>query len=121
LAAFFLTIYLWGEPIVMDQQTIPLYVVAAILISLFYRALFCFANNDTLGVRWAGMRILNFDGHRPTRQQRLQRLAGGCVSLIALGLGVLWAIFDEEGLTWHDHMSKTFATQTSTATERITY
>jgi hypothetical protein len=25
-------------------------------------------------------------------------------------LGMLWALVDEEALTWHDHMSKTFPT-----------
>jgi hypothetical protein len=27
-----------------------------------------------------------------------------------LGLGMFWALMDEEGLTWHDHMSRTFPT-----------
>jgi hypothetical protein len=32
------------------------------------------------------------------------------VSFIAAGIGLLWALVDEERLTWHDYMSKTFPT-----------
>jgi uncharacterized RDD family membrane protein YckC len=54
--------------------------------------------------------VVNFDGHRPSRRQRFYRLAGGAVGVVAAGMGLLWAIFDEERLTWHDHISKTFPT-----------
>jgi hypothetical protein len=53
---------------------------------------------------------LNFDGMPPTRNQRIVRVAAGCLSLLAGGLGLLWAAADEETLSWHDHMSKTFLT-----------
>ena len=36
-----------------------------------------------------------------TGEERRQRSAG---------LGLLWSLADEESLTWHDHMSKTFPT-----------
>jgi len=32
------------------------------------------------------------------------------LSLCSLGLGLVWALVDEESLTWHDHISKTFPT-----------
>jgi hypothetical protein len=37
-------------------------------------------------------------------------MASGFLSLAAGGLGLLWALVDEETLTWHDHISKTFPT-----------
>ena len=33
------------------------------------------------------------------------------LSLAALGIGFVWAAADEQGLTWHDRMSKTFVAQ----------
>jgi uncharacterized RDD family membrane protein YckC len=78
------------------------------MIALFYRALFCIGNQDTLGVQWAGLRILNFDGRLPTRRERVWRTVGAFVSVIATGIGFAWALCDEERLTWHDHISKTF-------------
>jgi hypothetical protein len=53
---------------------------------------------------------VNFDGQRPTQRERLQRFAWSAVSVLPAGLGLLWALVDEENLTWHDHSSKTFLT-----------
>lgn len=108
LAVFFLSARLTGYEMDWSKQTLPLYIGIALVLTLFYKALYCVANGDTPGVRWTGLRLLNFDGHMPTRRQRFHRLAGGCISVIAAGLGLLWALCDEEHLTWHDHMSKTF-------------
>jgi hypothetical protein len=53
---------------------------------------------------------VNFDGQTPTRAQRFYRTASGFLSLMAGGIGLLWGLVDEETLTWHDHISKTFPT-----------
>jgi hypothetical protein len=36
------------------------------------------------------------------------RAVGMLLGAGAVGLGYLWALADEEALTWHDRMSKTF-------------
>ena len=94
----------------LNSVTLPFFGAAAFLIGLFYRLVCCLGNMDTPGVQWAGMRLLDFDGRIPSRQARMRRVAGGFLSFISAGLGVIWAAFDEERLTWHDHMSKTFPT-----------
>ena len=99
-----------GQEFMWSSQMVLSYLAAAVVISLFYRVLFCLGNGDTPGIRWAGLRVIDFDGRVPSRKQRFQRLAGGCVGALAAGLGLLWALFDEERLTWHDHMSQTFPT-----------
>jgi hypothetical protein len=38
------------------------------------------------------------------------RQLASVLSLISAGLGLVWALVDEENLTWHDHISKTFPT-----------
>jgi uncharacterized RDD family membrane protein YckC len=30
------------------------------------------------------------------------------LSLLPLGLGVAWALFDDDRLSWHDRLSKTY-------------
>jgi uncharacterized RDD family membrane protein YckC len=82
----------------------------AALVALFYRFLFCVANGDTPGMRFAGLRLVDFDGRRPDRDRRGMRQVAGLLSLISAGLGLVWALVDEESLTWHDHISKTFPT-----------
>jgi uncharacterized RDD family membrane protein YckC len=110
LAMFAATLHYAGASIVLTKETIPVYAAASLLILLFYRVLFCIANRDTPGMRWTGLQILDFDGRTPTRRQRWFRLLGGFVGSIAAGIGLIWALFDEERLTWHDYMSKTFPT-----------
>jgi uncharacterized RDD family membrane protein YckC len=61
-------------------------------------------------MRFAGLRLVDFDGRKPHRDARLLRQAAGFLSLCSLGLGLVWALVDEESLTWHDHISKTFPT-----------
>jgi uncharacterized RDD family membrane protein YckC len=56
------------------------------------------------------LRILNFDGRPATRQERLARVASAWISAAPAGLGLVWALLDEETLTWHDQISKTFPT-----------
>jgi uncharacterized RDD family membrane protein YckC len=55
------------------------------------------------------LRLINFDGNRPSREERLLRVLVSIVSFASLGVGLLWCLFDEEKLTWHDHITKTFS------------
>jgi len=79
-------------------------------VAFLYRLLWCLGNGDTPGMRFAGLRLVNFDGRPPDRDQRLLRLGASVLSLASAGLGLVWALVDEESLTWHDHISKTFPT-----------
>ena len=58
--------------------------------------------------------MLHFTGARRTGR----RGAAGFASLLSLlpgGIGYLWALMDEERLTFHDHISETFLTPDPTA------
>lgn len=108
LGLFLLTFYFAGGAVVLTRQTVPLFVGIAVVLSLFYHFLFCLCGGDTAGMQWTQLRLVDFDGHAPDREQRAYRLVGSCLSLVAAGLGLIWALVDEESLTWHDHISKTF-------------
>jgi uncharacterized RDD family membrane protein YckC len=110
VALFLATVQFGGYEITFDKHSIPMYFGMVFLISVFYRVLFCIGNGDTPGMQLLGLQLVNFDGHEPTRKQRIYRLLGGMVSAVAAGLGLIWALVDEERLAWHDHMSKTFPT-----------
>jgi uncharacterized RDD family membrane protein YckC len=99
-----------GGVFVLNAKTVPMFLGVAVGVAIFYRLLWCLANGDTIGQKWARLRLVNFDGLRPTRSQRLARAASGFLSLMAGGIGLLWGLVDEETLTWHDHISKTFPT-----------
>lgn len=100
--------YLAGFRVALDKTTAPYWALAVFAGAMIYRLVWCFADMDSVGMRWVGLRLLNFDGMEPSRGERLQRVIGSCISTSAAGLGLAWALVDEEHLTWHDHMSKTF-------------
>lgn len=110
LGMFLVIFLLGGGDLVFDRQTVSLLTTVAIVITIFYRILWCLGGGDTPGMRWAGLRLVDFDGRRPGRDQRGVRQAASLLSLVSAGLGLVWALVDEENLTWHDHISKTFPT-----------
>lgn len=109
--AVFLAIFFFsGGQMALDRQALSFLVGVTFVITLFYRALWCLANGDSPGMRFAGLRLVDFDGRRPNREQRGIRQVANLLSLLSAGLGLVWALVDEENLTWHDHISKTFPT-----------
>jgi uncharacterized RDD family membrane protein YckC len=110
LGIFLGIFFLSGGDMVLNRQTVPFLIGVTAVISVFYRFLWCLANGDTPGMRCAGLRLVDFDGRRPDREQRGVRQVAGMLSLLSAGLGLVWALVDEESLTWHDHISKTFPT-----------
>lgn len=77
---------------------------------LFYHLFWCVLGRETAGMRCFRLRLLTFDGSAPDLRLRLFRFAATGLGIGAAGLGLIWALVDEEGLTWHDHISKTFPT-----------
>jgi uncharacterized RDD family membrane protein YckC len=99
-----------GGEMVLDRQMSLLLAGVAGVIGLFYKALWSLAGGDSPGMRFAGLRLVDFDGRRPNRDQRILRQVASLLSLVSAGLGLVWVFVDEESLTWHDHISKTFPT-----------
>jgi len=110
LAVFGTVFRFAGGAFVLNVKTAPMFMGVAIGIVIFYRLLWCLAGGDTVGQKWTRLRLVNFDGQTPTRKQRFYRTLSGFLSLMAAGIGILWGLVDEETLTWHDHISKTFPT-----------
>jgi uncharacterized RDD family membrane protein YckC len=106
LGIFFLS----GGMLELSKQNAPFLIAVAALMALFYRFLWVLGNGESPGMRFAGLRLVNFDGRAPDRDQRAFRQISSVLSLLSAGLGLVWALVDEESLTWHDHISKTFPT-----------
>lgn len=99
-----------GGDLFPSKMAMPIHIAVAALVAFFYKALWLLAEKDSPGMIWVNLRLVNFDNQPPTRRQRAWRFAGACLSVASAGLGLIWALADEEKLTWHDHISKTFPT-----------
>jgi len=111
--AFLATVRVVAGELPVTKAALICYAVITVVVALFYRILYCLGSCDTPGIQLAGLRLLNFDGRKPARTERFIRTAGGVLSLMAAGIGLLWATVDEERHTWHDHISKTFPSSRS--------
>jgi uncharacterized RDD family membrane protein YckC len=79
-----------------------------LLTAAIYLTVFTALTEMTPGMRWAGVSLCTFDEQIPTRKQRSERLAALMLSLLPMGLGMVWSLFDEDRLSWHDRLSKTY-------------
>jgi len=73
-----------------------------------YQALFLTLVRVTPGMWYAGIALCTLDGCHSSRAQRCGRLTALLLSVLPLGLGLAWALFDDAHLTWHDRLSKTY-------------
>lgn len=110
LGIFLAVFYISGGQVVINDRNIPLLLGVVMLLEMFYKLLWCLGNGDTAGMRITGLRLVDFAGQRPQRQQRVCRDLASWLSFFSAGLGLLWVFVDEETLAWHDHISKTFPT-----------
>jgi uncharacterized RDD family membrane protein YckC len=109
VAIILVTFYLFGGRLSLDDRlALAIVGAAALALLAFYKILGILWEQDSPGMVWVRLRLVNFDGLRPTRRQRVSRTAGVLLSLAAAGFGFIWALADQEKLTWHDHISKTF-------------
>lgn len=93
----------------MAMKTAEMGAVAALILTgAVYQALFILLAGFTPGMKYARIALCTFDDENPTQAQLRFRLWAQLVSLLPVGLGVVWSVFDEEGLSWHDRLSRTY-------------
>jgi uncharacterized RDD family membrane protein YckC len=110
LALFLVTLRLCLGTLPLTTPFLICYAAAAVIITGIYKLLWCMFGQVSLGLQGAHLNVVSFDGLRPTAAQRMARLWAGWLSVLSAGMGVLWALSDQETLTWHDHVSQTMLT-----------
>jgi uncharacterized RDD family membrane protein YckC len=75
---------------------------------VLYQFIFFSLSAATPGMRYARIALCTFDDENPTRGAMRGRIAALLLSALPLGLGFIWAIFDEDGLSWHDRITQTY-------------
>lgn len=85
------------------------------LLAAQYFTLFTIMGGTTPGMMITGLRLVTFEGDAPTPGQLIWRSIGYQISSGTAFLGYLWALWDEDKLTWHDRISQTYITPAESA------
>jgi uncharacterized RDD family membrane protein YckC len=106
--AAFAAIFLRLNP---ARVPLPMLIAGVLTVSVWlwaaYQFLFVVYTGSTPGLRLLRLRLVRFDGSPAGRRVRRWRVLASFLSACSLGLGYLWSILDEDGLCWHDRITRT--------------
>ena len=97
-----------GGQFTFSKLSAVMCVATFVIVYLQYFALFTIFGGTTPGMMLRGLQVVSFSGEPPTPRQMLWRSAGYMLSAGTFFMGFLWAIWDEDALTWHDRLSRTY-------------
>ncbi len=100
-----------GGHFVLGKLGAAVYGATLALFYAQYFALFTVFGGSTPGMLLRGLCVVSFDGSAPSPRQLRWRSFGYLVSGGTVLLGFLWALWDEDHLTWQDRISQTYLTR----------
>jgi uncharacterized RDD family membrane protein YckC len=106
-----------GGQLTLSKMNAAVYLAALCVVYFQYFALFTIFGATTPGMMFRGLQVMSFSGEPPTPRQLLLRSAGYMLSAGIGLIGFLWAVWDEDQLTWHDRLSKTYLSSAQTYAE----
>jgi len=93
--------------------TLPCFEIAELSAGLLfvcwaaYQYLLVVHSGSTPGLRAFGLEVQRFEGVPANRKLRRARVLCSVLSAVSLGLGYAWYVLDEDGLCWHERVTKT--------------
>lgn len=106
-----------GGQLTLSKMNAAVYLAALSVVYFQYFALFTVFGATTPGMMFRGLQVMSFSGEPPTPRQLLLRSVGYMLSAGMCLIGFLWALWDEDQLTWHDRLSKTYLSSAQTYAE----
>lgn len=97
-----------GGQFTFSKMSAAVYSAAFAIVYLQYFFLFTVFGGTTPGMMLRGLQVVDFSGETPAPRQLLLRAVGYILSAGSFFLGFLWAMWDEDELTWHDRISHTY-------------
>ncbi|RDE25006.1 RDD family protein [Motiliproteus coralliicola] len=89
----------------------PVFNSALFLVTFLFFMIFWTRSGQTLGMLAWRIRIQTPEGQAISGLQALIRFFSAGLSLLCLGAGYWWMLFDKQGLTWHDRYSESRVVQ----------
>lgn len=96
-----------GLQMTVKELAIPS-AAALLALGLGYQLLFFTLSDATPGMRYARIGLCTFADDNPKRDAMRRRILATLLATAPLGLGLLWAFFDEDRLGWHDRISRMY-------------
>jgi uncharacterized RDD family membrane protein YckC len=97
-----------GGQFTLSKLSVAVCATTFAIVYLQYFALFTIFGGTTPGMMMRGLQVASLSEELPTPKQMLLRSAGYMLSAGTFFLGFLWAMWDEDELTWHDRISRTY-------------
>jgi len=97
-----------GGQFTFSKLSAAVCVATFVIVYLQYFALFTVFGGTTPGMMLRGLHVVSFSGELPSPRQMLWRSMGYMLSAGTFFMGFLWAMWDEDALTWHDRLSRTY-------------
>ena len=79
-----------------------------VALTLLYQGLFFTLSDATPGMRYARIALCTFSDENPSRSAMRRRILAMLLAAIPVGIGFVWACLDDDGLGWHDRMSRMY-------------
>ena len=109
-AGFLILFRALGGQLSIGKQEAEVYAATFFIFYAIYFGLFTALGGATPGMYFRGLAVVSFDGEVPHSRQLLWRSFGYLLSAGTLLLGFVWALWDEDHLTWQDRISQTYIT-----------
>jgi uncharacterized RDD family membrane protein YckC len=78
------------------------------VVHVLYQLLFFSFSDQTPGMRYARIGLCTLSDENPTRAQMRRRILAQFIAVCPLGIGLLWIVLDDDGLGWHDRISRMY-------------
>lgn len=105
----FVAVAAWAAP-VLPTGKMALGISAAVLAFFWigYQMLFFSFSHATPGMRYARIGLCTFADENPSHGAMRMRVLATLLSAFPAGLGLLWALMDDEKLGWNDRISRMY-------------
>jgi uncharacterized RDD family membrane protein YckC len=92
---------------VLDDISLFHYAQLLLAIFLLYSIFLLGTANQTMGMMITDLKVVSGRGERPSIGQILVRTVAFLISILTLGSGLIWSVFDRKSLCLHDRISRT--------------
>jgi uncharacterized RDD family membrane protein YckC len=93
--------------VILDGVSLIEFTGLFLLIYFSYSIYFLATSGQTVGMMITDLRVIGVEGIRPSFGQLCSRCLGYFLSVLVLGTGLFWSLFDRRNLCFHDRFSNT--------------